>query len=80
MKSLMRSFVLACAIVALHSAALACPTCYGAPDSPQTEAMQWAILSLLGITGSVLAGMTAFFIYLRKRSVEFNRRFSDLLN
>lgn len=80
MKSLMRSFIVLGVIVVLNSAAMSCPTCYGAPDSPQTEAMQWAILSLLGITGSVLAGMSAFFIYLRKRSIEFNRRFSDLLN
>ncbi len=60
--------------------AFACPSCFGAPDSPQTEGIKWAILSLLGITGTVLVGVGAFFVYLRKRTIEFNRRFSDMLN
>lgn len=72
-------WVLLAAVIS-HAGAFACPSCFGAPDSPQTEAMKWAILSLLGITGTVLVGVGAFFVYLRKRTVEFNRRFSDLLN
>jgi hypothetical protein len=58
----------------------ACPSCYGAADSAETEGVNWAILSLLGITGTVLFGVSALFISLRKRALEFNRRFSDRLN
>jgi protein-S-isoprenylcysteine O-methyltransferase Ste14 len=72
--------VVALAVVVAHSVAAACPSCFGAPDSPQTEGIKWAILSLLGITGTVLAGMSAFFFYLRKKTDEFNHRFSDKLN
>jgi hypothetical protein len=42
--------------------------------------MKWAIISLLGVTGTVLVGVSAFFLYLRKRAFEINRRFSDKLN
>ena len=30
--------------------------------------MNFAILSMIGITGGVLAAMTSFFLYLRKRA------------
>ena len=59
-----------CAILSLSSpaAALACGTCYGAADSSATNGMNFAILSMLGITGTVLAAMTSFFLYLRRRA------------
>lgn len=60
--------------------ALACPTCFGDVNSAQTEGIKWAILSLLGITGTVLAGIAVFIFYLKKKAVAFNRRFSELLN
>ena len=47
---------------------LACGSCYGAADSSATSGMNLAILSMLGITGSVLAGMASFFLFLRKRA------------
>ncbi len=59
---------------------IACPVCYGAADSPMTDGMNVAILSLLGITGGVLAGFIAFFVYLRKRAKMLQRRFADMLN
>ena len=46
----------------------ACPVCYGANDSPMAAGLNAAIFTLLGITGVVLAGIAAFFFYLRKRS------------
>jgi len=60
--------------------AAACPSCYGDPDSSMTSGMNAAILILLGITGTVLAGVTIFFVYLRKRWVDVNRRFQNMLN
>ncbi len=58
----------------------ACPSCFGDPSSSETQAMKWAILSLLAVTGTVLAGVSAFFIYMRRRTYDINRRFSDRLN
>ena len=52
----------------LPSAVFACGSCYGAADSPATNGMNFAILSMIGITGGVLAMMTSFFLYLRKRA------------
>jgi heme/copper-type cytochrome/quinol oxidase subunit 2 len=61
---------LTCAVMLLFipSMALGCGSCYGAADSSATNGMNLAILSMLGITGSVLAAMTSFFLYLRKRA------------
>lgn len=47
--------------------ALGCPVCYGAADSPMIDGMNAAILTLVGITGMVLAGISTFFLYLIKR-------------
>jgi len=46
----------------------ACPVCFGDPSSPMTHGMNWAIIALLGVTGTVLGGFVAFFLYLFKRS------------
>ncbi len=69
------------AVVACSSSTgMACPTCYGAPDSATTEAMNMAIISLLGITGGVLAGVVSFVVYLRRRATMINGMFSNRLN
>jgi hypothetical protein len=62
------SFTCAVMLLFIPSMALACGSCYGAADSSATNGMNLAILSMLGITGSVLAAMTSFFLYLRKRA------------
>jgi len=46
----------------------ACAACYGQSDSPLAAAMNWGILSLLGVIGVVLGGVAAFFVFLAKRS------------
>ena len=51
-------------ILALGSAA----GIYGAIEGPAADAMNLAILALLGVTGLVLGGVAAFFIYLTKRA------------
>ena len=62
------AFAIAIVFLFLPSSALACGSCYGAADSPATNGMNFAILSMIGITGGVLAMMTSFFLYLRKRA------------
>ena len=54
-------------LLALARPALACPVCFGAPDSPQVKGMQMGILVLLAITVVVLGSFAAFFLYLRRR-------------
>ena len=60
--------------------AQACPNCYGDPQSPLTDGINMAIVSLLAVTGSVLGGVMAFFLFLRRRLHLFNRQFADKLN
>ena len=64
----------------ISSNVLGCPSCYGDPNSSATQGMNIAILSLLGVTGSVLGGVVAFFLYMRHRSLMIHRRFKDMLN
>ena len=71
MKSSMKlavAFVALIMVLFLPSSVFACGSCYGAADSPATNGMNFAILSMIGITGGVLATMTSFFLYLRKRA------------
>jgi hypothetical protein len=67
-------------VIAAHEVASACPLCYGDPDSQETQGMNMAIISLLGITGAVLSGFAAFFVFLRRRARSLNRRFVHRLN
>ena len=51
---------------------LACATCYGASDSTLAQGMNWGIVSLLGVIGSVLAGVVAFFVHVGVKSAKLN--------
>ena len=52
----------------------ACSVCVGNPSDPMTEGLSLAILSLLGVTGTVLASFGAFFIYLMKKARRINEK------
>jgi hypothetical protein len=52
--------------------ALACATCYGASDSPMAQGMNWGIVTLLGVIGSVLFGIAAFFVHVGIKSAKLN--------
>ena len=62
------AFVLVIMVLCFPDPVFACGSCYGAADSPATNGMNFAILSMIGITGGVLAAITSFFLYLRKRA------------
>ncbi len=47
---------------------LACAACYGASDSPLAKGMNWGIFALLGVVVCVLAAISAFFVFLARRS------------
>ena len=59
--------LLALALVTLPSMASACPSCYGALDSPRKDGLNMAIIGMMGITGLVLTGISSFFIMMRRR-------------
>ena len=70
------SIVLA-ALTSVHSAGIACPSCYGAADSPMTAGMNTAILVMLGIIGFVLAFIAAAFFLLWRRAKRMGLSLSD---
>jgi hypothetical protein len=84
MNNSMRIVCLVAVLVALsvgcHDTGYACPNCYGDPESSMTDGMNMAIISLLGITGSMLALFAGFFLYLRRRFRLLNQRFTNHLN
>ena len=56
------------ALVGAPSFALACPVCFGNPNSLQTKGAQAGILALLIVTVAMLTAFGGFFfIYLRRR-------------
>lgn len=64
----MKAIIVIALIWIIPRIVVACPSCYGAPDAPMTEGLNLALLSLLGITGGVLAAFVSFFVYLHKRT------------
>jgi hypothetical protein len=69
-KNLMRGLVglAALALTSAPAPAVACPVCFGMLEGPLADGTNKAILTLLGITGCVLAGFATFFIYLIRRA------------
>ena len=49
--------------------AWACPICFGLETgSDEAVSLNWAVFTLLGVTGGVLSGFVAFIVHLMKRS------------
>jgi len=80
MKRILYSIILLALLWGWGSVAVACPSCYGDPQSPMTEGMNAAILFLLGVTGTVLTTVTVFFVYLRRKWLNVNSPFRNILN
>ena len=60
---------MATALLALApSVSHACPICFDDPDSPMFQGANWAVFTLLGITGGVLSAFVGFFFHLMKRA------------
>jgi hypothetical protein len=69
--------LIAAVMLMVASPALACPVCFGAPDSLQVKGMQIGILALLGVTVVVLGAFAGFFLYLRRRQKLFGGSYED---
>ncbi|MCY4027463.1 MAG: hypothetical protein OXH75_14280 [Acidobacteria bacterium] len=65
-----RAVPAAVALVVLAPAvAAACPICFGLePGSDEARSLNWAVFTLLGVTGGVLSGFVGFMFHLLKRS------------
>lgn len=67
----MKNRMLVMSMVALVSIlpdiAVSCPVCFGDKASAEVEGAKWAIVFLLGVTGTVLSGVVTFVLYMRKR-------------
>jgi type IV secretory pathway VirB2 component (pilin) len=66
--------VAAAAWLALPEAAAACATCYGAADSPMTQGMNNAILTLIAVVGVVYVGIGKVFLDFRRRSRKLSQK------
>jgi hypothetical protein len=64
-------------VLAFAQPALACPVCFGAPDSPQVKGLQMGIFALLAVTIAVLGAFAAFFLYLRRRQKLYGGGYED---
>jgi hypothetical protein len=62
---------------------LACPACFGAPETAMIDGAKLGVLVLLAILFAVQGGFVAFFLYLRKRAkqladVELDAEWAEL--
>ena len=64
-------------IILLMDNLSACATCFGAPDAPMTKGMNMAVLTLLGVTGSVMGMAGTMFIVLRRRARMLREKLND---
>lgn len=77
MKVGLRWFATCLLLLSIQRAAEACPVCYGGDGTTTVGGMNQAILFLLGVTGTVLAGISTFFVYMWKRIRTQRRIVSD---
>ena len=50
-----------------------CATCFGDPSAPAAQGMNWAIITLLGVTGGVLGGVIHTIVTISKKTKKFNQ-------
>ena len=50
-----------------------CATCFGDPSAPAMQGMNWAIITLLGVTGGVLGGVIHTIVTISKKTKKFNQ-------
>jgi hypothetical protein len=62
------SAILTLAMLAAPRAALACPVCFGASDSPLAKAINMGVIMMLGVVAVMLGSFGAFFIHLNRRA------------
>jgi|TARA_B100000959_G_scaffold61048_1_gene64125 uncharacterized membrane protein (DUF485 family) len=71
-------FIIVTMVFLFPDTAYACATCFGAPDAPATSGMNWAIITLLGVTGGVMGGVIKTIISIRKKMKSFEKLHNEL--
>jgi len=67
-------------IMTIPKIGFACATCFGAPDAPATQGLNYAIFVLLGCIATVLMGIVSTFISLRNRAKAYVLQSSGIRN
>ena len=65
--------ILSFILLFIPETAEACATCFGDPNAPAAQGMNWAILTLLGVTGGVLGAVIATIISIGKKTKKFQQ-------
>jgi hypothetical protein len=73
MKRILHIIILSFIILFVPETAQACATCFGDPSAPAAQGMNWAIITLLGVTGGVLGGVIATIISIAKKTKKFQQ-------
>lgn len=74
----MTRLVIITAIYMIPNISYACATCYGVSDEPATIGMNWAIITLLGVTGTMLGSIVAIMLRLKNKAKKFNIQTKDI--
>jgi len=73
MKKTLNIIIISFIILFIPETADACATCFGDPSAPASQGMNWAILTLLGVTGGVLGGVIGTIISIGKKTKKFQQ-------
>ncbi len=73
MKRTFYIIILSFILLFVPETAEACATCFGDPSAPASQGMNWAILTLLGVTGGVLGGVIGTIISIGKKTKKFQQ-------
>lgn len=73
MKRILHIIILSFIILFVPETAQACATCFGDPNAPAAQGMNWAILTLLGVTGGVLGAVIGTIISIAKKTKKFQQ-------
>ena len=73
MKRTFHIIILSFILLFVPESAEACATCFGDPSAPASQGMNWAILTLLGVTGGVLGGVIGTIISIGKKTKKFQQ-------
>jgi hypothetical protein len=64
----MKRILFTLAMIAAPKAALACPVCFGASDSPLAVATNLGVIAMLVVVVGVLGSFATFFVYLARKA------------
>jgi putative effector of murein hydrolase LrgA (UPF0299 family) len=73
MKRGLQTLLLSVTVFFIPDTVEACATCFGDPNAPAAQGMNWAIISLLGVTGVVLGGIISVIISIAKKTNNFQQ-------